>query len=96
MLNSSIAPWVVGREALLEYAIDDYLRELGRARPWLGKTHEEVLTHLNAHLDAKHGLTPLRVLHSEEVNLWVQAQDPEAQQVMQDFKAYVTEWNWLD
>lgn len=95
MLNSSIAPWVVGREALLEYAIDDYLRELGRARPWLGKTHEEVLNRLNAHFDAKHGLTPLRVLQSEEVNLWVQAQDPEAQQVLQDFKAYVTEWNWL-
>lgn len=95
MLNSSIAPWVVGREALLEYAIDDYLRELGRARPWLGKTHEEVLICLNAHLDEKHGLTPLRVLQSEEVNLWLQAQEPEAQQVLQDFKAYVTEWNWL-
>ena len=96
MLNTSVAPWVVGREPLLEYAIDDHLRELGRATPWLGKIHEDILARLNSDLDAEYGLTPLRIMRQDRVDLWVQQQpEPETAAVIHEFRQYLLDWNWL-
>lgn len=40
------APWIVGREPLLEYAADEFLHEVTRQRPWFHARYEALLENL--------------------------------------------------
>jgi hypothetical protein len=98
---TSAAPWVVGREALLEYAIDDFLRTMTRQKPWLRARYEALLEDLNTFLDTELDRpTPLTALTRKRVEDWVKSlsaeQRPLAESALSDFSDYLVKWGWLE
>lgn len=98
---TSAAPWVVGREALLEYAIDDFLRTMTRQKPWLRARYEALLEDLNTFLDTELDRpAPLAAFTQRCVDAWVESlsaeQRPLAESALSDFSDYLVKWGWLE
>jgi len=98
---TSAAPWVVGREALLEYAIDDFLRTMARLKPWLRARYEAFLGALNAQVDVELDRpAPLTAFSRERVDAWLKSlsseQRPLAESALSDFADYLAKWGWLE
>lgn len=100
-LFTSARPPVVGREALLEDATDDFLRELTRQKPWLHARYEGLLGGLDAYLSARlNRPAPLTALSCETVAAWKRTlsavQRPLAERALEDFADYLVKWGWLE
>jgi hypothetical protein len=98
---TSASPWVVGREALLEEAVDDFLHEMTRQKPWLRARYEVLLGSLNVHVDA--GLerpAPLTALTRKRADAWLTSLATEgrplAESALSDFTDYLVKWGWLE
>lgn len=94
---TSASPWVVGREALLEEAVDDFLHEMTRQKPWLRARYEAVLGDLNTHLSEKRP-APLSALSRPSAEAWLGTTDERvfAERTLTDFSDYLVKWGWLD
>lgn len=101
MLSYRSAPPIVGREALLDYAVEDFISEITRQKPWRRARYETLLESLEEHVSA--ALTrpaPVSVLNQTGANTWLQTlpteQRPLAEEVLRDFSNYLVAWNWLE
>lgn len=96
---TSASPWVVGREALLEEAVDDFLHEMTRQKPWLRARYEALLEGLTAHLSAERP-APLSALSREPIDAWLKVWLTDdrafAERALGDFSDYLVKWGWLD
>ena len=95
---TSASPWVVGREALLEDAVDDFLHEMTRQKPWLRARYETALKDLNTYLDtALDGPAPLRVLSKKHTEVWLKTVGDRAlaERALRDFTNYLVGWGWV-
>jgi hypothetical protein len=93
------SPWVVGREALLEDAVEDYLHEMTRQQPWLRARYEALLGSLVASIEAElAGPPPLRALTRERSSAWLAtvAERELAQRALTSFADYLVRWRWLE
>lgn len=98
---TSAAPWVVGREALLEYAIDDFLRTMARLKPWLRARYEALLEDLNTFVDTEvERPAPLTAFSRQPVDDWMKSlsaeERPLAESALSDFADYLVKWGWLE
>lgn len=98
---TSARPHVVGREALLGDAVDDFLRELTRQKPWLHARYEVLLNELDDFLSAELDRpAPLTAISCEAVDAWKRTlgaqQRPLAAQALGDFADYLVKWGWLE
>ncbi len=93
------APWIIGREALLDDALEDFLAKLTRQRPWLRTRYGALLQDLKGLLDRELGLTPLTALTPDRTAAWLAGLAPEkrllAEEALQDFDTYLMEWAWI-
>lgn len=95
---TSASPWVVGREALLEDAVDDFLHETTRQKPWLRARFEAQLGDLNAYLDGVlGGPAPLAALSKTHAEAWLRgvANRAMAERALTEFADYLVKWGWL-
>jgi hypothetical protein len=97
----SNAPWIVGRPALLEYALEDFLGELGRQRPWTRSHVQDLLESLNVWLEVQMGQPViLEQLQAEHVTNWLETLDfnnrSDARLALGLFAEYVLCWGWLE
>ena len=100
---TSASPWVVGREALFEDAVDDFLHETTRQKPWLRARFEAQLEDLNAYLDSVlDGPAPLKALSKRHANAWLhglseraQGERALAERALAEFADYLVKWGWL-
>ena len=92
------APWIVGRETLLEYAADEFLHEVTRQRPWLHARYEALMEQLMAFLDPA-GLAPLHDLNPAREVAWLATLDLDrrdlASEMLVEFREYVTDFGWI-
>lgn len=98
---TSAKPHVVGREALLGDAVDDFLQEMTRQKPWLRARYAALLEGLNASLDAELDRpAPLTALTSARAGAWKRGLRPEqralAESALGDFADYLVKWGWLE
>lgn len=96
---TSASPWVVGREALLEEAVDDFLHEITRRKPWARARYEALLGGLAAYLDATlERPAPLTALSYKHANAWLKTTDDHvlAERALSDFTDYLVKWGWLE
>jgi hypothetical protein len=98
---ASNAPWIVGRPTLLEYALEDFLGELGRQRPWTRSRVGELLGGLEVWLEARLG-RPARLeeVSAEGLTIWLETLPTEdradTRDALQGFGEYLTGWGWLE
>ena len=94
---TSASPWVVGREALLAEAVDDFLHEMTRQKPWLRARYGALLEGLTAHLSVERP-APLSALSREHVDVWLKTitERAFAERAVGDFSDYLVKWGWLD
>ncbi len=96
---TTTSPWVVGREALLEYAVEDFLHHATRQQPWLRARYEALLGGLVEMLEEELGAPPpVSALTLSRVNRWlagVGAQRDLAERALGDFADYLVRWRWL-
>ena len=97
---TSSAPHIVGREALLNYAVEDFIHEVTRQKPWRRARYETLLKSLNEHLDTRLGQTaPVMALDAARAETWLltlpAAQRPLAEDALNDFADYLVTWNWV-
>ena len=101
MLNhKSSAPHIVGREALLDYAAEDFIDEVTRQKPWRRARYEALLTSLSEHIGALLAQpAPVSTLNEPRAQAWLGTlpaeQRPLAEDALRDFSAYLVRWNWL-
>lgn len=96
---TSASPWIVGREALLTDAVDDFLHEMTRRKPWVRARYEALLGGLAAHLDAAlERPAPLTALSYRHANAWLKTTDDRAlaERALGDFTDYLVRWGWLE
>jgi len=98
---TSSKPHVVGRTALLEDAVDDFLHEMTRQKPWLRARYEALLGALNEHLDGElNAPTPLTAFSCERADAWKGTLPPQqralAERALGDFADYLVKWGWLE
>ena len=98
---TSASPWVVGREALLEEAVEDFLHEMTRQKPWLRARYEALLGALSAYVEAElERPAPLTALTRKRADIWVKTlpteQRPLAESALDNFTDYLVKWGWLD
>jgi hypothetical protein len=98
-IYTSQAPHVVGREVLLEHAIDDFLRRTTRLKPWRKARYETLLEDLETHLqELLKRPVPLDAFIPPLAESWL-AQVPIesqvlAQELLNEFELYLLEWAW--
>ncbi len=95
---TSASPWIVGREALLTDAVDDFLHEMTRRKPWVRRRYEALLGELVEHLDAAlERPAPLTALSYRHANAWLKTTDDRAlaERALADFTDYLVKWGWL-
>lgn len=96
---TTTSPWVVGREALLEYAVEDFLHHATRQQPWLRARYEALLGTLVEALEEEHGAPPtVSTLTPMRANRWltsVGAQRDLAERALFDFADYLVRWRWV-
>ena len=98
---TSASPWVVGREALLEEAIEDFLHEMTRQKPWLRARYEALLGGLNVYMDAEFERPALlTALTRKQADAWLKSLSakgrPLAESALADFSDYLVKWGWLE
>ena len=96
---TSASPWIVGREALLTDAVDDFLHEMTRRKPWVRARYEALLGGLAAYLDAAlERPAPLTALSYKHANAWLKTTDDRAlaERALIDFTDYLVKWGWLE
>lgn len=98
---TSSKPHVVGREALLGDALDDFLHEMTRQKPWLRARYAALLEGFNASLDAElERPAPLTALTSVRADVWKSGlfleQRVLAEKALGDFADYLVKWGWLE
>jgi hypothetical protein len=97
----SNAPWIVGRPALFEYALEDFLGELGRQRPWTRTHVQQSLEGLEAWLEGQQNSpVTLEQVSFELINSWTKTlpvkDRPNAQEALEMFAEYLVSWGWLE
>ena len=99
---TSASPWIVGREALLGDAVDDFLHETTRQKPWLRARFEAQLKGLNAYLDSVlDGPAPLKALSKRRADAWLRGLNERtteralAERALAEFADYLVKWGWL-
>ncbi len=97
---ADLYPWIVGRETLLEHAVQDFLGELTRDRPWLRARYDRLLGELEAWLSAELGRpAPLAALDRSRAAAWLatlpEAERPDSEAALGDLAEYAVGWRWL-
>lgn len=97
----SNAPWIIGRPALFEYALEDFLGELGRQRPWTRARFQELLEDFNLWLDSQLNFpVSLEQVSIELVQGWFETlaihNRSDARQALEMFAEYLVSWGWLE
>jgi hypothetical protein len=96
----SNAPWVVGSPALLEHALEDFDSEITRQTPWLRTRYAGVLEQLQNDLDLEYGQTPVALVTTERLGVWLETVDANehefAARVIQDLQSYLISFAWVD
>lgn len=97
---AGLYPWIVVRETLLEHAIEDFLGELARDRPWLRARHDALLGELEGWLSAELGRPAgLAALDRFHAVAWLmtlpEADRPDAERALRDLAEYTVGWRWL-
>lgn len=91
------APWIVGRETLLEYAADEFLNETARQRPWRRARYETLMRAFIVALDPA-GLARLRDVTAVAQAAWLATLDAErrcmAADMLAEFREYVADFGW--
>ena len=88
------APWIVGREPLLEHAAEEFLNEVTRQQPWKRARAEALLEELGEFLQP-HGPAPLSALTAGSGAAWLRRQgDPAAAPLLADFQRYLRDFGW--
>jgi DNA-binding transcriptional MocR family regulator len=100
-IYTSQAPHVVGQEALLEFAIDDFLRRTTRLKPWRKARYEALLENLDDYLeDLLKRPTPLNAFVTPLTDNWLEQVPNEqhlfARELLEEFETYLVEWAWLE
>ena len=97
---TTASPWVVGREALLEEALDDFLHETTRRQPWLRVRFERLLRGLVEAVETELGEpAPVSALTRERGGLWLLALGPErmlGERALETFADYLVKWRWTE
>jgi len=98
---TSASPWVVGREALLGDAIDDFLHEMTRQKPWLRARYEALLEEFDTHIAAElERPVPLTALTRKRADAWAHTlpadERPLAERALADLTDYLVKWGWLE
>lgn len=93
----SSAPWIVGRPARFSDAAEDFVNELTRQQPWRKARCE---AWLEAVSDALGDPVLSLAFPEAEAAVWLTGlsagEHSEARVLVDDFKTYLQEWNWLD
>jgi DNA-binding transcriptional MocR family regulator len=100
-IYTSAAPHVVGQEALLEFAIDDFLRRTTRLKPWRKARYEALLENLDGYLEVLlKRPTPLNAFVAPLTDNWLKQllieQQDFARELLEEFETYLVEWRWLE
>ena len=100
-LFTSRSPRVVGRQALLQDALDDFVHTLPRQAPWLLARYEALLGEFDCFLEAKLGRPVLlNEVTQSQVDAWLGALPKEqrefAKRAVQDLEAYLLAWGWVE
>jgi DNA-binding transcriptional MocR family regulator len=100
-IYTSQAPHVVGQEALLEFAVDDFLRRTTRLKPWRRARYEALLESLDGYLeDLLKRPTPLNAFVTPLTENWLKQlmieQQDFARELLEEFETYLVEWAWLE
>jgi DNA-binding transcriptional MocR family regulator len=100
-IYTSQAPHVIGQEALLEYAIDDFLRRTTRLKPWRKARYEALLENLDSYLqDLLKRPAPLNAFVTPLTDNWLKQvtieQQDCARELLEEFETYLVEWCWLE
>ena len=100
-LFTSKSPHVVGREALFEDALDDFLHALPRQKPWMSTRYEALLSELSGHLNAELGSpAPLTAFTQLRVCSWLGVLSEEkrslAARAVHELENYLVDWGWLE
>lgn len=96
---TTTSPWVVGREALLEYAVEDYLHHATRQQPWLRARFEALLVSLVETIEDELGRPPaVTALTQARSSAWLASTTERelAQRALTDFADYLVRWRWLE
>ncbi len=97
---TTTSPWVVGREALLEEAVDDFLHETTRRQPWLRARFEGLLGELVAAIETELGQpAPVTALNRERGSRWLVALGAEralGERALETFADYLVKWRWTE
>lgn len=88
-------PWIVGRPALLEHAVTDFLNELARQQPWKRARSEALLEDLLAFLDPA-AAAPLEALTVQAEAAWLAEQDDfeAAAALLNDLHRFLEDFGW--
>ena len=100
MLSHTSARHIVGREALLDYAAEDFIHEVTRQKPWRRARYEALLESLEEHLSAAPAQpAPVSALDRAGADAWLETlpaeQRPLAEDALHDFADYLLAWNWV-
>jgi hypothetical protein len=100
-IYTSQAPHVVGQEALLEHAVDDFLRRTTRLKPWRKARYEALLEDLDGYLqELLKRPTPLNAFVTPLTENWLKQvaieQQELARELLGEFETYLVEWRWLE
>lgn len=100
-IYTSQAPHVVGREVLLEHAIDDFLRRTTRLKPWRKARYETLLEQLDSYLETLlKRPVPLSAVIPPLTEKWLWQVSIEqqilARELLEEFETYLIEWGWLN
>ena len=89
-------------EALFGDAVDDFLHETTRQKPWLRARFEAQLKGLNAYLDSVlDGPAPLKALSKRRADAWLRGLNERtteralAERALAEFADYLVKWGWL-
>ena len=94
------APHIVGREALLDYALEDFMGEVTRQKPWRRARYETLLGSLSERIGAELDQpAPVTALNQTRAQAWLQTfpneQRSVAEEALRDFANYLVSWGWL-
>lgn len=96
---TTTSPWVVGREALLEEALEDYLHHTTRQQPWLRARYEALLGTLVERVEEELGAPPpISALTPLRASTWLAetgVQRDLAERALTDFADYLLRWRWV-
>ena len=97
---TTTSPWIVGREALLSDALDDFLHETTRRQPWFRARFEGLLGGLIMAAETELGQpVPVTALNRERGNRWLLTLGAEralGERALETFADYLVKWRWTE